>query len=570
LRLLTLKIDVNKILQEQKSWFAAGLIFFSVLLSAPAIFSGYTLDDVFFASPLMVQGPFDHYLFTDNLMKSRFQVWYLYDSELVFRPFRPISSLSLHFDFHYFGSYPIVGHMQSVLWFVLLLLGTFKLFNRILARNTASLAMVIFSLAAYHMLPLGWIAARHAVMGSVFTVWAALCYLLWNQSQNRYQLFSALALFTFGLFVTEFVITVAVFVVSLEMVYSTRRVKQRFYAALPFVVIALIYLMLYKISGHGAAGGLGYHDPFSDTVLFLFFLLPKALTLIGVFTFGIPGLFGFSSDGGLLFVALCGLFATHLLINTMRLCWKRLSASDRRTIKWLTLMGLVAMLPALAGLPDGRAATLSAIAFTGIASILLMQVYTEGFGQSPAGKPARTIAIGLLILAPMMRFAGSPIFIFVGLSVDNLVAGASIDCNKDEDILSLNGSRNLTWIPPKITTERGFFYRNWYQLAGTTDRLTVARTSPDMLEIDGDGKSIQGMLNGRESPVPEHLTVGSHVSIGDLQVEVKAVTNAKPTRVVFKHPDLATDSVCLLVHRSFDLRSIAIPALGEVISIDAQ
>ncbi len=148
----------------------------SIAVSLPAILSGFFNDDFYFDNPLIKYNtPFEYYDFIVKMSDSGSWGWWATQNISIWF-FRPLSSLTLYLDFEILGGHPLVAHLHSALWFVLLLIGAFKAMSVILPNRALPWAVAAYSVSMAHVMIIGWIAARHSAVGGAFVMWAAYSY----------------------------------------------------------------------------------------------------------------------------------------------------------------------------------------------------------------------------------------------------------------------------------------------------------------------------------------------------------------------------------------------------------
>ena len=112
--------------------FLVGVVLASIVLTLPAVFSGYMADDYFFTGgAISPDTPFGYYNFTAKNVQAEIQQWWS-SPRFKMHFFRPLSSLTLYLDFGVLKLGPLAAHVHSLLWFVLLLMGAHRIFVRCL------------------------------------------------------------------------------------------------------------------------------------------------------------------------------------------------------------------------------------------------------------------------------------------------------------------------------------------------------------------------------------------------------------------------------------------------------
>jgi hypothetical protein len=100
----------------------------------------------------------------------RFHIWWA-DPDFKVRFFRPVTSLTIVLDYCLYHNWAPGYHLTSLLLLGALLALTYRLYRELGAPPGAALwALAILALSPVHLVPVGWIANRNAVLAALLTV----------------------------------------------------------------------------------------------------------------------------------------------------------------------------------------------------------------------------------------------------------------------------------------------------------------------------------------------------------------------------------------------------------------
>ena len=170
-----------------------------VLIYLPSIYSGYFADDnwhhleysqvaiqkLSISDAIIHKGATELYSFSgknperiEALRDKGIVPWWISEN-IKINFFRPLSSLTLAFDYTLWPDTPLIAHIHNLLWFLLLVVLTMQFYRDIFGNATlAGLAVMLFAIDDVHSGAAGWISNRHAAVTMVFGV---LCLLLYIQ-----------------------------------------------------------------------------------------------------------------------------------------------------------------------------------------------------------------------------------------------------------------------------------------------------------------------------------------------------------------------------------------------------
>jgi len=146
----------------------------TVAAALPTLFLGFCTDDHAFRALLRAgRPPYDLFRFApggleqDRAMVARGILPWWSAADLKIHFLRPLTGLFFAIDARVFGDHPFGYHLDSVAWYLALVVGVALLYRRLLGPASGALAALVFALAAAHTDAFAWVSARHIVMGAV-------------------------------------------------------------------------------------------------------------------------------------------------------------------------------------------------------------------------------------------------------------------------------------------------------------------------------------------------------------------------------------------------------------------
>ncbi len=292
---------------ERKPWFAkpSGISFLTkptigwmwslaaVLLTLSTLFIGIVLDDQL--QHLQVSDkksphnsdarPLDlfHFISDSNrkaLMESGAYPWWTAPKlQLAF--FRPISSATHWLDYKLWPSMPVLMHIHSLLWLIILVLLTTALYRRMIpVLWVAGLAGLLYAIDEAHGLGVGFLANRNALISTSFAVLTLILHDRWRRhGWTLGALLGPLAL-ALGLLSAEFALFATAYLFAYSVFLEKKGLVQRFLPLIPYGVVVVGWRVIYKMLGYGAFHSGAYIDPLGEPVRFLTAVLERLPTLL--------------------------------------------------------------------------------------------------------------------------------------------------------------------------------------------------------------------------------------------------------------------------------------------------
>ncbi len=570
--------------EKNKNWFwlTVALFTISLITSFPAIFSEYLYDDYWHLSAadgrdvLELDPPFSYFSFSSGeenaVRKQKVSGWLPWwsGSELKLSFFRPFSSATIHFDYVYANGNLIWARSQSIVRFLILIAGVFSLLRMILPDRAAKFAVAAYALSTCHITVIGFIAARSTLIAVAISTWSLYCYLRWRQGGSLKWNLGAIALFALGLLSSEVSLGVPALIFAYELFGKYHSVKQRMLSMLPFVILALAFLVFYNLQGFGAFDSGLYINPFSQSTDFLNAAIPRTLSLLGELILGIPAINLLTEETRQVPV-IAGVIGLTILTVGALLCWPAFDEKKRFLLKWLALGVLLSILPGIAGIIEGRAAMFSCVAVTGIAGLII-----DGLLSLKGSRQRRLLHLVTALMLCCCVFISSACWRLldglhlnrVSKSLVTLGENSEFNCSDKAEIYVLNGSDMIVTMYSRsaVGVHQKIHFSEWHQLTASKGDIDVKRLSTEKIEIKAvEGSLIEpffvGALFRQNGFFP---LLNQVVDLGRLKVHVKEVSSNGIERLEFTISGLGDENrACLLAYNGYYLYSPKLPKVGE-------
>jgi hypothetical protein len=543
----------------------------SVALVLPALRARFSIDD--FLQRLVLEGkvpefglgPASLYDFMGGLAPRTFIArgylpWHS-DPGLTLRFFRPLASLSIALDQRLFGRAELPSHLVNAAWFFAVTAVAFAFFRLVLSARRAGIALIVFALASGHYLNLVWTAGRHVLVGALFGALALFVHV--RNAEPRLARWLAPALLLVSALASETSLAAAALIVSYELFAVEAPPRRRVLSAAPWAGAALVYLCAYAAAGYGVVHSSVYVSPLSSPGAFLAAAATRLPTLLGELSFGVPSFLWAAAEPVRPALAVLGVLTGTLVVG---LAW-RAAASDRerRQVIWFSSATLLATLPVVGGVADGRVLLLPSFV-----SVPLVATALDGAFRSSAPGPrvlvrGAGVLLGLMHLpvAALLRLGATDVMVKAARKQYELAATADLTrCSNDSPLfvvtaadpaLCISGGTSLRYYRPELAARHPKYAV--LSLAPQTQRLERTNDGTLLLEVEGEPReaTIFEQLF-RDSP----LVVGQRFVLDYFSARVLATERGLFTRVAFELPENA----CLLTLEHERLVGTPLPARG--------
>jgi hypothetical protein len=391
-----------------------------LLCSANAVLQGFTIDDCtqIVAIERTAPSSYAHYdLYNFNHFDPApgefdFSPWWMSPHfRLVF--LRPLSSALLVSDHALFGRSPFGYHIHSLLWYGALIAVAGALYRRVLPGGWGAVALFLYAVAHGHSNPVAWIANRYGLISTAAGCLAVLMHVLSREGGgSRHRLLSLLALTT-GLCAGETALGAFGYLIAYEAIAKrTEPLRGRVLSLTPALAVGALYLVVYKWARCGAAGSDALLDPMVDPVGYLEHAWVRALMLSGDMLWGIPSNLWWSGGRIEWVLGTFGAFGLACVIPLSRSLFASTTIDERRGVAWLTLGGVLAVIPALGAMPGSRLLIFAGVGGSAFLAFLVCagwrQLVRIG-GDRTINGIARRVMLGIWGLLTLLHGLISPL-----------------------------------------------------------------------------------------------------------------------------------------------------------------
>jgi len=267
--------------------YPAVLVGLGLLMSLPSLWGGLQLDDFTIRAAVLrselaegVAGsPWLPFTFADGnpehghrFVDRGLGPWW-FDPYCRASLMRPLTALTHIVDYRLWPNLPALMHLQSLVWFALLIWAAANLYWRLMTRTLpawiAALAALLFTLDDAHGVPVGWVANRNELLAALFGILSLIAYDRWRRDGWRAgALWAPLALAA-GLLAKETAVCTGGYLLAYALFLDRREGPSRWISLVPCAVVGLLWYLLYRALGFGIVGIDVYADPGDNPIGFV-------------------------------------------------------------------------------------------------------------------------------------------------------------------------------------------------------------------------------------------------------------------------------------------------------------
>ena len=497
---------------------------------------------------------------------------------------RPLAELTHMGDYALWPWSADLMHGQSLLWFGAVVWAVAVLYRRLGgAAWVAGLAALLFAVDDSHAVTVTWIANRHALISTFFSVLALIAYDRRRRDGWRPGAFLAPVFLLMGLLAGETALAVAAYLIPYALFLDRGSLRLRALSLLPCVLVLVGWGVVYRVLGFGSYGMGAYIDPGREPLAFLGAVFERApVFLLALLAQPPADLYGgdyyrFMPHGSLVVWLAAAAFVTVAAM----LLWPLLRRSVEARF-WGAGM-LLSLLPACATFPHNRMLLVPGIGAMGLVAIFLAGRLEPG-PSAPERPLYRRAAAGLAGLFVVIHLAVAPILLPL-----NVVALDHINNNYIK-----KPALTIPWVPrmpertyvlinPPVaalsedyTPVRDAYGKDLpgrlYALASGTLPLTITRVDARSIDVSCEEGLIETTFDRIFRGSSRPMRVGDRVCLTGMTVEVMALAGGwQPSRARFTFPvPLEDPSLLILYWKHGAFRLYPLPATGQSASIPAE
>lgn len=558
----------------------------AVLLAVPSLFADLYCDDQVMVltiegvEPPPIPGPFHLYSFMtgapgerEGLVRAGAVPWWTVDGiRLSF--FRPLSSALLILDHALAGRKPLLYHLHSVAWYVLACVAAALLFRRLLPERVAALAALLFAISPAHWMIASWPSARHVAVSGALSVLALLLHIEAREhGVGSWKLgLGSFVCATLALCGGETAVALFGYVAAYELIGRREPLAMRLRALAPWGALFVAYAAMYKGLGFGVREAGGYVDPIAHTSGYLALLPSRLAVFLNAALLCIPSELSVFVPKFDRISAALGVFASLLFAAWFRRVARALDTELNRTLVWLVVGAVLALLPGAASMPGDRVLFQPNLAFAPAFSVLLL--YTGAAAKTLISTILARMAVALfglihLVLAPLSFAFGA--WQMATTSHAAMAAAAKAELPPRPGLRAIG----LGLADPLV----GMYLSQSLKIARPPDRRPstvhvlsfaahdhlIRRTDDRTIEITVlGGALLEGPLEFLFRPESAPLRAGDRLPLGNWTVQILEEAAGRPTRLTVAFDRSLDDpSLAFLIWRDGGLRALVAPSVGE-------
>lgn len=555
----------------------------AVLLSSPALFLGYYLDDYIARYIYDPDLPGAQKLFqivsggygiangnpADTLwqIEAGWAPWWIKD-DLLIRLFRPLGVFTHKIDAALWPDTAALAHAHNLAWMAVLVLAATRMYRASMGPLVGGRAALLLAIDHTHGFTVGYIGNRHALIGATFGVLCLGEHIRFREHGERRGAILAPLFLAIGLLASEATVAIVGYVLAYAALADRGPWMRRALTVLPYLAVAGLWRAFYTAGGYGAVGSGVYLDPVREPGKFLLALLERGpVLLLGQFA-APPAEFQVVAGPDLarLVVAVAIGFVLLLAVALTPLMRRD------RTARFWAVGGLLAIVPAATAYPHNRLLLFASFGAMAVVAQLWQLHAVELHGKQLGRLTVLSGAVGAVLL--FMRLYVSPL----ALPVTTWSAGISAPLHQGiHDVGDEVAGRDAVFVTApdffavKLVqlsrrVEGSPLPRRWRTLSCGPEAVTVHRTDARTLTLDIEGGILTQHLlelhRDRRLPTPP----GTQVKLQGMTVEVQGVTaDGRANRVAFSFDEvLEADSFRFYYWANGGFEPFEPPPVGEV------
>jgi hypothetical protein len=504
------------------------------------------------------------------------------DPKLKFRFFRPLSSGLLALDYALFGHRTWGYRIDATLWFVLLVVAYGLWVRRIIppAPNdrpqssnsgrswhpAAMLALLIFVVADNHWLDILWSAGRWVLVSTALTVLGCVFYERWRSDAWRPGLYLSVLTIIGGFLSGEVALAILAFPLASELFSPEGGRAARLKGLALLFILAIGYLVFYKVGGYGTHGSNVYLNPMEEPATYLARLPTRILAMSGELLLWTQASLEDVRAG----IAGVALFAVILAP-----AFRSGSAVSRSRLAALLTGTAGSMLPLASGDPNTRNLMVPLI---GVAAMVGIGIHAW-WSVLHTRTWQRWVAVPVLFVTTAIHLGISPYRWFTRPAGFERRAASFKEIVRSANLIDarIPGQRAvfLTGVLGAFFPE--YFLRRlegpalpecWWLLSTANAEHVYHRTAPNRLELELVGRELLSGDGGAFRSLSTPIHKGDRVHLNGLEVDILEVGKVGARRVGFTFDrNLDDPSLVFMAGPLIALKKVVPPAIGETLRL---
>lgn len=486
---------------------------------------------------------------------------------------RPLSSAIAVAEHALLGAAALPKHLVSIGWYLALVAALAGLLRRFLPGTVGACALLLFALDDAHVLPVGWLANRNALISATFAFIGLRLHLEWRERGRGLALPLAVVALALGLLGGESAIGGCAYLLAYELVGARGPRIERARALVPVALLGVAYVVTYRALEYGTTGSGPYVDPVREPLAYLGALATRLPALLGSLLAGSPvDLWVLSAPSRPALVA-AGVVAAVAFAVPLRQAFAALPDDERRHARWLLTGALLSLLPVAATFPASRLLLVPSVGGAVAVAIVVRGWWRQREEQTAPRSRALTLAGPLLLAAhvavPLVSWPACALIVtHVSAGLQHVADTSEIDDRTAaiQRFAILTTPDPMSGLYPPIMRSAAGRPRPkaWWPLSLAPWDHELLRTGPATFELSlGDQRFLatesEQLFRGPNHP----LAKGYSVDLAGLRVTVLEADARGPSRVRFDFDrPLEDPSLQFLAFRDGTLRKVTLPPVG--------
>ena len=374
------------LLTHRRLWLVAAVV--AGCLTLPSLQAGLLFDDYHVKllmqdshSPVrLLKSPLDMFRLLDGdvqrtraLMDFGFLPWWT-DEAMKAAFWRPVASLTHWVDYLLWPNSPALMHAQSVLWYALLAGAVGLLYQRLMGLTVAAgVAALLYCVDDAHVIPVGFLANRNAVLAALFGVLCLVAHLRWRQDGWKAGAILAPASLALGLLSKEEGIAAIAYLAAFALLLDEAPWRQRVLSLAPYALVIVVWRFFWSHLGYGVLHVGPYVDPGTEPLRFALSLGSNAPILLLAQLAAPPADLSLVLEAGAQRWFCAGAWVFVALVAG---AWLPLLRRDRVARFWLVGM-LLALIPLCTTFPADRMLLFVGLGAMGLMAQFLLRLFTD-------------------------------------------------------------------------------------------------------------------------------------------------------------------------------------------------
>ncbi len=492
---------------------------------------------------------------------------------------RPISELSLWIDYTLWPDVPVLMHLQNIFLYAIIVAALVILFRRIMGNcMLAGLAAFLYAISRTHNDSLNMVASRNALLATFFGIVVLIVFDRVQKDEWRKGLLIGPLFLAFALLSAEYAVVTTAYLFSYSLFLDPRSIRRKVISLLPYALVSIIWLTIYKAAGFGSGGSGFYIDPIGNPLQFLKSLIDRLPALLSAQWSALPPI-GYGPLASSSHKTTIWIFSLVLLV-IIGITISPFLKKDASARFW-ALGVVLALIPMCATIPDERLLIFAGIGVYGLLAQILSPIFIHEIDWSPNTLFAKEFVKAVAMILAFMHVFISPLLLFITpfytrTFFDHMVVKPATSISADyqyskQSVIMINPPSVLfTSYMSAVRIIYGLpIPAHTWVLASGSGSMLLSRLDKFTIEIDLEGGFMAADFDRiyRDSSHP--LKKGEQVELSGMMATVLTLTeDQRPQKVAFRfEKPLEDESLKFLAWNKNTTYNVRLPDIGESISL---